>query len=521
MSATLTQDTRRRLVLALIWVALFAGICTLQWWQAQTQQRQQQQLLTETVQRQLLEKVAQHSAHLTALAALAPLPKVEGQPFALTQVAQSIQTFYPRIEHIALLSPGDKSADSCSQPPAELATRPLRPGESSSLPDTQSAGRYLLVKKVAPPGGWLCMRINAERLLEPLVLPKHTGIRLLLQGQSLLEPALGSTQTQAQPFGQFALQGYGQPLEVELFADAQPWAVLSWLHLLGYGSVSLALVLLLGQAWKSRQQARRHQQRAQLLANEAQLAHASRVNGMGEMASGIAHELAQPVTALLSQSQAALRALEMGKPELLHQALHANVRQARRAGDILGRIRSYISNAPSQPQLIDLGQLVTQALLLLQGPATQARVELVWQAPEKELNVWADPVALEQVLHNLVRNALDALAESAEKPLTTAQIELTLQRQEHQALISVQDNGPGISPAALEKIFDPFFTTKPGGMGLGLPLCATLMERMGGSLDYVASAAGACFVLRLPLSSPSNPTGPATGAAPNSVNTPA
>ena len=363
------------------------------------------------------------------------------------------------------------------------------------------------------------MRINAERLLEPLVLPKHTGIRLLLQGQSLLEPTLGSTQ--AQPFGQFALQGYGQPLEVQLFADAQPWAVLSWLHLLGYGSVSLALVLLLGQAWKSRQQARRHQQRAQLLANEAQLAHASRVNGMGEMASGIAHELAQPVTALLSQSQAALRALEMGKPELLQQALHANVRQARRAGDILGRIRSYISNAPSQPQLIDLGQLVTQALLLLQGPATQARVELVWQAPEKELNVWADPVALEQVLHNLVRNALDALAESAEKPLTTAQIELTLQRQEHQALISVQDNGPGISPAALEKIFDPFFTTKPGGMGLGLPLCATLMERMGGSLDYVTSAAGACFVLRLLLSSPSNPTGPATGAAPNSVNTPA
>lgn len=484
-------DARRRLVLAFAWALLFLGLCGGQWWQSHAQRQRQQLQTAEAVQRQLLEKAAQHSAHLTSLAALI------GLPAALQQVAQSIQTFYPRIEHIALIGPaeGDTDDDSCRQTPAAQAAAPLRPGESSSLPDSQVPGRYLLIKKVAAPAGWLCMRIDSGQLLQPQPTAKHTPVRIQLHGQTLqATPASAAT---AAAFASFGLSGYGQPLQITLFDEraATPWQ--DWPRMLLYALLSLVLVLLASQVWKNRLQALRHQQREQLLANEARLAHAARVNSLGEMASGIAHELAQPVTALLSQSQAALRAQETGKSELLAMALQANVSEARRAGAILGRIRSHISNTPSQPQALPLGQAVTQALLLLEGPARQAGAQLQWQPPADDCIVRADPVALEQVLHNLVRNALEAMAAAA---TPEPRVSITLECQASHGLLAVQDNGPGIAAAAARQMFEPFYTTKPDGLGLGLPLCATLMERMGGQLEHVARATsqGACFVLRLP-----------------------
>src|SRR5690606_29242375 len=130
---------------------------------------------------------------------------------------------------------------------------------------------------------------------------------------------------QSQPFAEFTLNGYDQPLHVQLLARPQGlFQQLNWGMLLISALISAALVAAVYLVWSSRQQSKQHQQQARQLANEAQLAHASRVNSMGEMASGIAHELAQPVTALLSQSQAALRAHERGKPDLLAAALQAN-----------------------------------------------------------------------------------------------------------------------------------------------------------------------------------------------------
>lgn len=485
--------------LLLAWLLVFSLAAGFQWWQARAAQQRQQLQLTETVQRQMLEKIAQHKAHLTALAALAALRDSNGQPAAMQQVARSIELMYPRIEQIELVAasaaPGDP-LDTCRNPAAAHTATPLRPGESSSLADMAHGGRYLLIKKIAEPAGWLCMRIDSAHLLDAASLPAHTDLRMALDGQPLLQgQGQNSEQSSYKPIGQFTLQGYGQPLQVQLLAQAQP--LLGWPRLLLSAVLSLLLVWLGAMLLKSRQQARRHQQRAQLLANEAQLAHASRVNGMGEMASGIAHELAQPVTALLSQSQAALRAQELGKNELLTSALQANVREARRAGAILERMRSYISNTPSQPQRLDLTQAVTQALLLLEGPARQAGVKLLYSPAAADCQVWADPVALEQVLHNLVRNALEALAQDS---VTAPAIQITQQAEGAQASLTVRDNGHGISPETAQRIFDPFFTTKPGGMGLGLPLCATLMERMGGQLQYrTTQTAGACFVLTLPL----------------------
>ncbi|WP_417285077.1 sensor histidine kinase [Comamonas sp.] len=504
--------------LLLAWLLVFLLSSGFQWWQERAKQQRQQLQLTEAVQRQMLEKIAQHKAHLTALASLAALKDASGQPAAMRQVARSIALMYPRIEQIELVTTAhtasgdalDQSSGDCRSPAAARTVAPLRPGESDSLPDSAHRGRYLLLKKIAEPAGWLCMRIDSAHLLEADTLPPHTGLRIDLDGQPLLQPQ-GQTAgpNTYQPIGRFTLQGYGQPLQVQLLTQARP--LLGWPRLLLSAALSLLLVWLAALVWKSRQQARRHQQRAQLLANEAQLAHASRVNGMGEMASGIAHELAQPVTALLSQSQAALRAQELGKSELLTSALQANVREARRAGAILDRMRSYISNTPSQAQRLDLAQAVAQTLLLLEGPAREAGVQLLWEPVPADCSVWADPVALEQVLHNLVRNALEALSQSS---VAEPAIQIAQQADGRQLSLTVRDNGSGIDAATAQHIFDPFFTTKSGGMGLGLPLCATLMERMGGQLQYLPPASagpatawpGACFVLTLPLAT--------TGAAP-------
>lgn len=488
---TTSLDSRRRWLLALAWALLFALILALQWWQAHAQQQHEQLRLTQAVQRQMLEKIAQHKAHLTALTAVAPLQAAEPSS-ALRRVARSVETIYPRIQEIQLVTADTPATGSCQVPAAAQTAAPLQPGASASLPDEQHPGHYLFVKKVAAPAGWLCVRINSAYLLDDNVLPAQHGLRIRLNAHTLLEPDTQLQQNQV--IGEFTLSGYDQPLEVQLLTHGR--SVLNWsMALISF----LASTLLVGAAhliWNSRQQAKRHQQRAQLLANEAQLAHASRVNGMGEMASGIAHELAQPVTALLSQSQAALRAHELGKSELLAAALQANVREARRAGAILERMRSYISNAPSQSQKLELTQAVNQALLLLEGPARQAGVALHWQPSAEPCWVWADPVALEQVIHNLVRNALDALGQSNQEE---SHIEITLQTSATQALLSVQDNGPGMDASTAQRIFEPFFTTKSDGMGLGLPLCATLMERMGGSLEYLPSQCGACFVMHLPL----------------------
>lgn len=491
-----TSHTHRYGLLTLAWGLLCALLVGLQWWQAHNQQQQAQAQLGQSLQRQMLEKVAQHKAHLTALTAVAALQSPDALS-ALQHVVRSIEAIYPRIQEVQLVTPSHPATGSCLNPAVIQAAAALQLKASTSLPDTLYPGHYLFIKKIATPAGWLCVRIDSAHLLDPNTLPADMGLRIQLKQQSLLEPT--GPFRQSQPFAEFTLNGYDQPLHVQLLARPQGlFQPLNWGMLLINALISAALVAAVHLVWSSRQQSKQHQQQARQLANEAQLAHASRVNSMGEMASGIAHELAQPVTALLSQSQAALRAHERGKPDLLAAALQANVREARRAGAILERMRSYVSNAPSQPQRLELGQAVSQALLLLEGPARQAQVALHWQAPQRPCWVWADPVALEQVLHNLVRNALDALG-SSPPASGSASIVITLEQGDTQALLQVQDNGPGVDADTAQRIFEPFFTTKCEGMGLGLPLCATLMERMGGQLQYVPGPGGACFVMHLPL----------------------
>lgn len=234
------------------------------------------------------------------------------------------------------------------------------------------------------------------------------------------------------------------------------------------------------------------ERRAMLFEQEARLAQAGRVNAMGEMASGIAHELAQPIAAMLSQSQAAKRALAINRPDILESAVDANIRDARRAGDILARMRAYVSGAPARIEEVPLTEAITDALRLVEADLAQRGITHVVTLSDAVGTGYIDVISFQQVLHNLIRNAADAVAGRQNPKIT-----VDARRQGDEVLITVADNGPGIDPSSLGRIFDPFFTTKTDGMGLGLPLSARLLEKMNGSIE-ACNDGGARFTIHLP-----------------------
>jgi C4-dicarboxylate-specific signal transduction histidine kinase len=214
----------------------------------------------------------------------------------------------------------------------------------------------------------------------------------------------------------------------------------------------------------------------------------------------MAHELNQPLTAVMASTQAARRLLADDPPELgtARGAMDQAVEQARRASEVVGRLRRAVErpDLSGQTQVVDLADAVRRALYLLEPECQRRGVTPVVEAATP-VTVMAEPVALDQIIHNLLMNALQALEQSpAQRALTV--------RVDHQApwgRIQVIDSGPGIAPDALPRIFEPFFSTRAGGLGLGLSLCETLALHMGGALAAGANEPrGAVFTLTLPLS---------------------
>ena len=230
--------------------------------------------------------------------------------------------------------------------------------------------------------------------------------------------------------------------------------------------------------------------------HEALLTHVMRVNTTGEVASGMAHELNQPLTAILSQSQGALRVLSEGDIDLARTALERTVVQAKRAGEIIQRLRAQLTRQPLTSSRVNLQHLMHRLIQLLdtelQARQIQLNIDLL-QAPA----VQADPIQLEQVLHNLIRNSMEALQD---RPVAERRIDVQATVQGQQVLLTVRDHGPGLSDAALEHLFLPFYTTKKDGMGIGLSLSRTLMQSMNGELaGENHPQGGAVFTLTLPV----------------------
>lgn len=230
-----------------------------------------------------------------------------------------------------------------------------------------------------------------------------------------------------------------------------------------------------------------------------ELTHVARLHSMGEMASGIAHELNQPLSAILSYNQACIRLLREDRPDFpaIADAMRATTEQAKRAGDIIGRLRAFISKRPANIVSLDLRQAVANALELSEPWLGQSRAQVIIDSTPDELIVRADGVQIEQIVLNLIRNAVEA---TEHLPADQRKIFLRLRAVDQSAVLAVRDSGPGITPQARAKLFLPFQTTKESGMGLGLSICQSIAESYGGKIiESSGDTPGADFRLILPL----------------------
>ena len=245
----------------------------------------------------------------------------------------------------------------------------------------------------------------------------------------------------------------------------------------------------------------RKQAEAELLQQRAELAHLSRVTMLGELSGSMAHELNQPLTAILSNAQAAQRFLADDHADLneVRDILADIVAEDKRAGEVIRRLRLLLKKGEVQHQPLSVNEVILEVLKLVRSELVNQNFTVQTQLSPDLPIVHADGVQLQQVLLNLVMNACEAMA-GAE--IRTRELTLRTSRcLDGSAQVSVADCGPGIPPEELEQIFDSFYTTKPQGMGLGLAVCRSIITAHGGNLWATNNPArGATVHFTLPVS---------------------
>jgi PAS domain S-box-containing protein len=233
--------------------------------------------------------------------------------------------------------------------------------------------------------------------------------------------------------------------------------------------------------------------------HQAELAHVSRISLAGEMAGALAHELSQPLTAIAAYARGCLRVLggTAPEPETLYEGVSEVAEQAERAGDVLGRLREFVRGGEPQRARVEVGPLIHAAIGLARAEATQNEVEIDARLESGLPPVLADHVQIEQVLLNLLRNAIDAIATAdSQQRLIVVEGHCNSHRTVE---VSVTDSGPGISADVANRVFEPFATTKPEGMGMGLSISRSIVESHGGNLRMLRPVgSGATFVFDLP-----------------------
>ena len=436
----------------------------------------------------------QHDAHMIALAAIAGSNEADRLDL-FGEVARSILQYYPRIVAIDLV-PLDAGGLGATTRPAADAVIDQNIAEAAvagtglvALGD--SPGHYRLIGRSAGGHYAVALEIDAALMLasdRPFWSRPNVRHALALADGTLLAGEPGA------PGFAEALGSASQPLVLQ--ASMLPgWADIFPLGpTLGAACGALLLYGLVLWALRQFAEAKRAEARALLSEHQARLAHAGRVNSLGEMASGIAHEITQPLTAILSQAQASRRLAEQGNLVALRPVLEDTITQTKRAAAILERLRAWVKPRQSPPETVWVNAAVHNVKALVAGQAAQQSCEIALALSPQELAVRADPVELEQVLFNLVLNAIEAL-----QPQGGGTIDIATRREGGHVLLEVADTGPGIEPGLRDRLFEPFVTGKPDGSGLGLALCQRLVERMDGEIGLVRSRTGASFRVRLPL----------------------
>jgi len=237
------------------------------------------------------------------------------------------------------------------------------------------------------------------------------------------------------------------------------------------------------------------QDEVQILRTE--LARIARVTMMGELATSIAHEINQPLAAIVASGGACRRSLDSQNWTKMKESLETVIAAADRAAEVIKRVRSLTSNAAPKYLDVDVNVAVQEVLTVLGGELQVRHISLQLQLDNNVPPVKGDKVQLQQVVLNLVMNAIDAMA-----TMTDRRRVLTIKSEgakDGEVRVIVEDSGPGLDPAATERIFDPFFTTKPGGMGMGLSISKSIVENHGGRLwASPAVPGGTAFHFNLP-----------------------
>lgn len=482
----MTRQPQRFFIPAVLWLAISAlgGVAIAQL--ELNRFRDDFETNARIAHRLLSQRAVQHDAVMAMLALIQPSPDA-------SQPEQRLPSVYPQIVGVQRRD-RDAAWPDARLAAAETLSRALqRP--VLAVADL-ARGRYQLVLAADPTSFSIQLDLHAVvPWSEWPMAPDTSPVRMTLDdgGQSyVLQP------------GRIGEGGWRFEFHKQLATDSQPfdvaglrqvgWAELPWAWMLAW-SLLVAVIVMGGVALR--------RQRAEKLRAEEllRLGQVGRLNTMGELAAGMAHELNQPLTAVLANTQAASRLLDEDPPELAiaRKAMAQAAEQARRASSVVDRLRRSVERPAMAVQRVSvrLEEAVNNALYLLEPEFSRHAVLPKVNLPPASPHVQADPVALEQVIHNLLTNALQALDKV---PAAERQLTLQLGTDGDSGFLQVIDTGPGIAPDVLQRIFEPFFSTRDGGLGLGLSLCETLASSMDGTL--VAghhTPRGAVFCLSLPL----------------------
>src|SRR5712671_1382191 len=214
---------------------------------------------------------------------------------------------------------------------------------------------------------------------------------------------------------------------------------------------------------------------------ELELAHANRVAAMGQLTASITHEVNQPITAAVTNAQAALRWMSAEPPNFreVDNALSLVVREGNRAGEVVGRIRALIKKAPARKDAVEINDAILEVIALTRMEAANNSVSVRTQLAEGLPRVQGDRVQLQQVLLNLTINAIEAMRDISEEE---RELLISSRNEPDGVSVEVRDSGPGFAPADLDRVFEAFYTTKPSGLGLGLSICRSIIEAHDGRL---------------------------------------
>jgi PAS domain S-box-containing protein len=214
--------------------------------------------------------------------------------------------------------------------------------------------------------------------------------------------------------------------------------------------------------------------------SQAELAHVARVATLGEMSASIAHEVNQPITAAVTSASACLRWLNAQKLEEARRSALRVIAEGHRASEIIGRIRALAKKAPPQKDWLDVNETIHEVIALARSEIQRNNIALETQLSEHVPVILADRVQLQQVILNLMMNAVEAMSGLSNGPRELL-IRSGTDESKH-VVISVQDSGPGIDPQNLDHLFEAFYTTKPQGLGMGLAISRSIIEAHGGRL---------------------------------------